>query len=538
MFYHTDNLKTTTSAELDVFHIRLAAIESVIKYIQKEHKIGSTEIEVISNRLNCLKKFTHSSEILNTGGQFEWVDSKIVSAIKTGEFISLEHVNLCSSAILDRLNSVFEPNGKLLLAEKGVTKSGKSEIVQKHGNFRAYLTLDPKNGEISRAMRNRCIELSFNKETYTTDDFRQLIFNAGVTQTYIINCLIRIHIRLKNVSEFTTFGVSHIIKTAFLTASHQNIGYIDIKAIYASAIEVYVRSSLVDLLGFGLQFYRSNLHNEICTELKSLTKFENTFNFDNIILKPNKLNDLTLIKLQCEPFLTICRGLISTDELSQCVKNSDGVHNLFDTFLDYQFENSEKFANYLLYHLYESSSFHDIGSRKIYIGEMLQKLIGVNKSKDNFIKKLQHFNNEFYSIIYESRNVKLLKNIDLPWNTKLFPRLRDYNLSQNLSLNNQLKLSAQLIATFTIENIATQNVSVTSREVNVITYSRLTNSNKINDKYNCKLLQHLYRFLFNLPKYIKLALVTSMTDMEYNEYVNFLCALLWCNRIYTVQLII
>lgn len=486
-------------------------------------------MEKIINQLMNLKTFANSIETLNTGGQFEWVDSNIVSAIKSGKFICLEHVNLCSSAILDRLNSVFEPNGKLLLAEKGVMHTGKSEEIEKHTNFRAYLTLDPKNGEISRAMRNRCIELSFNKETYTTDDLRQLIFSAGVTQTYMINCLIRIHDRLRNASEFTTFGVSHIIKTAFLTASHQNIGYNDINAIYTSSIEVYVRSSTVDLLGNGLEFYRSHLRNEICDELKCLTKFENTFNFDNVILKPNKMNNLSLIRLQCEPFLTICRGII-------CDNNSDGVHNLFHKFVDYKYENSENFANYLLYMLYESSAYYDVGKRCLYIKEMLQKLSTMNnKSKETFITKLQHMNKEFYIIIYASKNVKMLTNSDLPWNTKLFPRLRDYNFCENLSLSKQLKLSIELIVTFIIESILTQNATVSSREMNVITYSQLIKMKKITDKYSNNLLKHLYRFLFNLPIYIKNALQTSTTDMDFNEYVNFMCALLWSNRIYTVN---
>lgn len=63
-----------------------------------------------------------------------------------GSWLLVDNVNLCSSAVLDRLNCLLEPNGVLTIPERG---DGYSEI-KPHKDFRMFFTMDPKNGEISR----------------------------------------------------------------------------------------------------------------------------------------------------------------------------------------------------------------------------------------------------------------------------------------------------------------------------------------------------------------------------------------------------
>ncbi|KAF2400820.1 midasin [Trichodelitschia bisporula] len=90
--------------------------------------------------------------------QFEWVDGLLVQALERGNWLILDNANLCSSSVLDRLNSLLEPNGELSLTEHPLD-NGDARIVRPHPNFRIFLTMDPRNGELSRAMRNRAIEL-------------------------------------------------------------------------------------------------------------------------------------------------------------------------------------------------------------------------------------------------------------------------------------------------------------------------------------------------------------------------------------------
>lgn len=94
---------------------------------------------------------------------FQWVDGVLARAMTEGHWLLLENVNLCPSSVLDRLNPVMENDGELLMAECGVQKDDTSKlkhrVIKAHRNFRIFLSMDPDHGEVSRAMRNRCIEI-------------------------------------------------------------------------------------------------------------------------------------------------------------------------------------------------------------------------------------------------------------------------------------------------------------------------------------------------------------------------------------------
>ncbi|ODO08666.1 midasin [Cryptococcus wingfieldii CBS 7118] len=89
---------------------------------------------------------------------FAWVDGQLIHAIKNGGWFLISDANLCSASVLDRLNSLCESNGVLVLSEKG-SSTGSPEILKPHADFRLFMTYDPKFGELSRAMRNRGVEL-------------------------------------------------------------------------------------------------------------------------------------------------------------------------------------------------------------------------------------------------------------------------------------------------------------------------------------------------------------------------------------------
>ncbi|KAI4205523.1 MAG: hypothetical protein LQ350_000302 [Teloschistes chrysophthalmus] len=90
--------------------------------------------------------------------RFEWIDGILVRAIVEGKWLVLDNANLCSPSVLDRLNSLLEPNGVLNIAERR-SADGSARIVKPSPAFRLFLTMDPQHGELSRAMRNRCIEI-------------------------------------------------------------------------------------------------------------------------------------------------------------------------------------------------------------------------------------------------------------------------------------------------------------------------------------------------------------------------------------------
>ena len=109
-------------------------------------------------------RFAHECESINVlsahdnKARFEWIDGILVKALIEGRWLVLDNANLCSPSVLDRLNSLLEPNGSLLINENR-SPDGSARVIRPHPNFRLFLTMDPRHGELSRAMRNRSIEL-------------------------------------------------------------------------------------------------------------------------------------------------------------------------------------------------------------------------------------------------------------------------------------------------------------------------------------------------------------------------------------------
>lgn len=80
----------------------------------------------------------------------KWESRFPFQCLRNGTWLLLDQVNLCSPAILDRLNGLLEPNGALTIGEKGVDENGDVFTVKPHQDFRLFLAMDPRYGEISR----------------------------------------------------------------------------------------------------------------------------------------------------------------------------------------------------------------------------------------------------------------------------------------------------------------------------------------------------------------------------------------------------
>ncbi|KAJ3074248.1 AAA ATPase midasin [Podochytrium sp. JEL0797] len=91
-------------------------------------------------------------------GQFEWIDGTLIKALEEGRWILIDNANMCPASVLDRLNHLLEPKGVLIVNERGLV-DGQIKVIHPHPNFRMFMTMDPQLGEISRAMRNRGVEL-------------------------------------------------------------------------------------------------------------------------------------------------------------------------------------------------------------------------------------------------------------------------------------------------------------------------------------------------------------------------------------------
>ncbi|KAK6849468.1 hypothetical protein PG995_013301 [Apiospora arundinis] len=142
----------------DVSQYLTSKLQSLRSQIQ-----SGTELADLANKAHSLL----SKENGIRDPTFEWLDGIIVKALQKGEWLVLDNANLCSASVLDRLNSLLEPGGFLIINEH-CGPNGEPRVIEPHPDFRVFLTMDPRYGELSRAMRNRAIEIYLDHADVTT----------------------------------------------------------------------------------------------------------------------------------------------------------------------------------------------------------------------------------------------------------------------------------------------------------------------------------------------------------------------------------
>ncbi|OMO78608.1 hypothetical protein CCACVL1_14268 [Corchorus capsularis] len=138
--------------------------------------------------------------------KFEWITGLLIKAIENGEWIVLENANLCNPTVLDRINSLVEPDGTITVNECGVV-DGKPVVLHPHSNFRMFLTVNPSFGEVSRAMRNRGVEIfmmepywifdegsGYNSEELEMKDVQRFLVLAGIPGAKLVESMAKAHV--------------------------------------------------------------------------------------------------------------------------------------------------------------------------------------------------------------------------------------------------------------------------------------------------------------------------------------------------------
>ncbi|KAA3678763.1 midasin [Paragonimus westermani] len=151
------------------------------------------------------------------GGLFSWVDSPLVTGMRNGHWVVIENAHFCSPSVLDRLNSVLESGGELVLGERGLDPGGRLIRLRPHTAFRLILIVDEAvygashsvpNG-VSRAMRNRGIEIATLSEVTSAElDFTRLLVSRG-TPLPFVRALITFHSIYASVCAGLSSGTTH-----------------------------------------------------------------------------------------------------------------------------------------------------------------------------------------------------------------------------------------------------------------------------------------------------------------------------------------
>ncbi|KAF2362034.1 ATPase dynein-related AAA domain [Trinorchestia longiramus] len=274
---------------------------------QTMHDMEELDVDVLQQQseqlllqVQQLKDKVQEAGGLASGGMLEWVDSPLVVAIREGQWVVVEGASLCAASVLDRLNPLLEPGGRLVLSERGVIE-GTLPFVLPHPNFRIFLVIDHTCGLVSRAMRNRGVELfvppllygssfdacaaatqardskdvdskscdsglastddgsSSNSDHYaaTPDDnedeavsreavsldLSTLLTCSGLHNPRQQNCLVAVHRAASDVLPFYLQpGVSVLLQTAKLAVQLMQSGEAEVRALTLAITEGYVRA--------------------------------------------------------------------------------------------------------------------------------------------------------------------------------------------------------------------------------------------------------------------------------------------------------
>ncbi|CAB4002946.1 midasin isoform X1 [Paramuricea clavata] len=121
---------------------------------------------------------------------FEWCDGSLVNAMKEGCMFLADEISLADDSVLERLNSVLEPERTLIMAEKGSSSDSEFQqdidlIVAENG-FQLLATMNPGGDygkkELSPALRNRFTEIwcPANDEAADTIDIIEHNLSPGI----------------------------------------------------------------------------------------------------------------------------------------------------------------------------------------------------------------------------------------------------------------------------------------------------------------------------------------------------------------------
>ncbi|WWC68040.1 uncharacterized protein I206_101959 [Kwoniella pini CBS 10737] len=213
---------------------------------------------------------------------FAWIDGQLIHAIKNGGWFLISEANLCSASVLDRLNSLCEANGVLVLSEKG-SSTGSPEVLKPHKDFRLFMTYDPRHGELSRAMRNRGVELYVDRSEVQPVATGQ--GDSALADHSLLRTTSLLVDRFSNDEERSSSCVASLVADSVSNQSKHIIPYLPRfgavvpqmeKASYATSAQILGSESLVDSI--LTQANEAGLPHEIPQKLIHALPIDITYN--------------------------------------------------------------------------------------------------------------------------------------------------------------------------------------------------------------------------------------------------------------------
>ncbi|XP_059643593.1 midasin [Cornus florida] len=204
---YTENWNTRS---FDSISLLVEIIEHLRLDLMKNPLPVSWSCEDLDRTRKTLLKLQEDHQTKPYSAKFEWVTGLLIKAIENGEWIVLENANTCNPTVFDRINSLVEPHGSITVHERG-TVDGKALVIHPHPQFRMFLTVNPSYGEVSRAMRNRGVEIYMmepdwlleagsgdNRDETRVKDVKRFLTLSGIPVGMLVDSMANSHIYAKN----------------------------------------------------------------------------------------------------------------------------------------------------------------------------------------------------------------------------------------------------------------------------------------------------------------------------------------------------
>ena len=142
-------------ADLGVDHVPgdTQGVQKAIVSAQKSVSLAPASARALQDAFLKFRKLS---------AMFEWHDGPLIQAMMSGGVFLLDEISLADDSVLERLNSVLEPNRTMVLAERGGESADIVSIASADG-FQIVATMNPGGDygkkELSPAMRNRFTEI-------------------------------------------------------------------------------------------------------------------------------------------------------------------------------------------------------------------------------------------------------------------------------------------------------------------------------------------------------------------------------------------
>ncbi|KAL7716713.1 Midasin [Entamoeba marina] len=311
MFCYDENI-------LHIYQMLLTCIQTCDLEGKRKDKIfEETELQILTELSNVLNDDYITSELNSikqlqlkkSTGSFEWVDGIVVKCMKRGYWLVMENVNFCNPTVLDR-----------------VSVNGSPIVITPHPNFRVIFTSNPVNGEISRAMRNRALEL-YVPDLQRIDIERILCgFNIPIS---IVKRMCSIHYACENISllhlirwgrYIGTTGIEHLKEAYnmfYVNITSNNEERILKQKIFEESIEekndsyenvVYDLLTKTHLKQFNIFVENISIGNILSKFAIIIPYIYHDFVSNQMEVEDNSLNSMLIESLQCYSFKQTQQG--------------------------------------------------------------------------------------------------------------------------------------------------------------------------------------------------------------------------------------